>query len=113
MLAPGSQLAQVQGSSTASLLYAATIRTEVKSIKIANTTGATSKFRLFHDDDGTTYSSATCLYWDVPVTSGQTLSLDAEYDGGINVAKNGNLGFRCDVSQALTVTVYGVVQQVR
>ena len=113
MLAPGSQLAQVQGTTSAATLYTAVLRTEIKSIKICNPTGSAATFRLFHDDDGSTYGSATALYFDVSVASKQTLSLDAEFNAGVNVAINGTLGFECSVSNALTVSVYGVVQSAR
>lgn len=71
---------------------------------VCNTSASAATFRLFHDDDGTTYSEATALYWDKSVSSGDAFVIDV----GIDMDNSaGSLGARTDTANALTFTVYG------
>lgn len=81
----------------------------ITDIFIANTTTASAAFRLFHDDDGSTYSTATALYYDVSVSANTTTLIN---DIELTMANpDGNLAAATDTSDALTFTVYGVVQR--
>jgi hypothetical protein len=82
----------------------ASTRGIVKTIVVCNTSGSAAKFRLFLDDDGTTYDETTALYWDVEVSPGIPFQIDTMLAMN-NVA--GNLAFRSDTANALTCTVFG------
>lgn len=76
----------------------------ISSILVANTSGADATFRVFVDDDGTTYDETTALYWDITVPADQTYPIDAFI--AMNDA-NGNLAVRTSVASALTFTAFG------
>jgi len=111
-LAAGSQLAQVRPAvTTAVTLYIASLRTQITSIKVCNTSVSARVFRLFHDDDAGAFSEGTAVYWDKTVPIGDTIEINALSEhGGLNVAKDGQVGARSDQSSGLTFTLYGVVQ---
>jgi len=76
----------------------------ITNITVANTTASSAKFRIFVDDDGTTYSAATALYYDVPILANQTVAITTY------IAMNdstGNLAVRTDTNDAITFTVFG------
>ena len=83
-------------------------RAEVLQIVICNTTSSAATFRIFHDDDGTTYDQTTALYYDKTVAANDTLRVYPNDPPGfamVNAA--GNLAVRTDTNNALTFTVYG------
>ena len=100
------QLGQVRpASTTAASLYSpgVGITAIIKSVWICNTTGATVLFRIFVDDDGTTYDESTALFWDVSVSGNTTVELDTF------IALNdsaGNLAIRTETANALTFTAF-------
>jgi len=104
------QLGQLRpANTTAASIYSpgARIRAIVTSIVIANTTGSTAAFRLFHDDDGTTYDETTALAWDIDIA---TKKDDISFTSDIRILMNnssGNLAVRTGTNNALTFTVYG------
>ncbi len=77
----------------------------VRNITICNQTGTARTFRLFLDNDGTTYTEATALYYDAPITANETLSIDTflTMDNA-----SGNLAYRSSFANALTITVSGL-----
>lgn len=113
-LAPGSQIAQVRPAvTTAVTAWTPTLRTEITKITVCNTSGADRTFRLYHDDDGGTFSEATALYWDMTAPVGAPITIDAaSVNAGITVSKNGRMGVRSDLTSGLTFTFYGVVQAI-
>lgn len=78
----------------------------VKTIFICNTSTASASFRLFHDDDGTTYDETTALYFDVVLLPNQTVEIECNIMID-NTA--GNLAIRTSVASALTFTAYGSI----
>jgi len=78
----------------------------IKTIFICNQSGASATFRLFVDDDGTTYDETTALYWDVSVPGNYTLHLNTfiAMDD-----QTGNIAYRSSVANALTVTGFGAL----
>jgi hypothetical protein len=111
-LAPGSLLAQsAPANTTAAALFTASLRTEITSLLICNVTGSSAKARVFLDEGGTTYAVGNALYYDVAIPGNTTLNLDAEMYGGINLAASDSLGIRTDTANALTFSLFGVVQQ--
>ncbi len=103
----GAQLAQTRPSdtnNTQAYSPATGFIAEITSVFVANTTGSAATFRLYHDNDGTTYSEATALMWDVSVASGASVVVDDP----IYLNSASNLAVRSSVGNALTFTVYGI-----
>lgn len=76
----------------------------IKTIVIANTSGNDATFRLFQDDDGTTYDESTALFWDIPIPTNTTIQLDGFYPMNDSL---GNFAYRSNVANALTITLSG------
>jgi len=94
------------GSTTATSIYSPPANTSsiIKTIFIANTTASSATFRIFVDDDGTTYDETTALFWDVSIDGNTTVEVDTF------IAMNdssGNLAVRTGTASALTFTVFG------
>ena len=108
----GKQLAQARPANTNAVsVYApdtADMATEIRMINIANTTGSAATFRLFHDEDGTTYDETTALFFDKSIAAND--SFTETYEEGAIWMRNtaGNLAFRTGTNNALTITVYGI-----
>jgi len=101
------QLGQLRpANTTAASLYSpgAGVTAIVKSVWICNTTASPVTFRIFADDDGTTYDETTALFWDVTVEGNTTIELDTFM--ALNDA-TGNLAVRTSVASALTFTAFG------
>lgn len=77
----------------------------IKYITICNTTAATVTFRICLDADGTTYSEATAVFWEIEIEGYKTLPLNVYWP--INDT-NGNLAFQNSVANACTITGFGV-----
>ena len=100
------QLGQLRPANTtaASLFSPTSGEVLVKTVTVANVSAASAKFRVFHDDNGTTYDETTALFWDVEVPVGTSAVIE------INVMMDdasGNLGVRTDTASAFNFTVYG------
>lgn len=101
------QLGQLRPANTtaASLYSPATNKTAVRlSLVICNTSSSEAKFRVFHDDDGTTYDETTALFFDAPIEANQTLEID-----GFKAMNDsaGNFAVRTNTASAITFTLYG------
>ena len=94
-------------STTATSLYSpgASTTTIIKSIVVCNQSGTVDTFRLFIDDDGTTYDQTTALYYDVSIAAGTTVQIDTYWP--MNDA-DGNLATQNATANALTFTAFGV-----
>ncbi len=101
------QLGQLRpANTTAASLYSPGVGVTaiIKSIVICNTTGTSAKFRIFLDDDGTTYDETTALFYDVTIAANTTVQVDTFY--AMNDS-SGNLAVRTDTNDALTFTCFG------
>ena len=76
----------------------------IKSIFLSNTSGANATFRLFVDDDGTTYDETTSIGWDVDILANQMIEIDCFVP--MNNA-SGNFAYRSSVANAITITLFG------
>ncbi len=76
----------------------------IKTIMLANTSGADATFRLFVDDDGTTYTEVTTIAWDVDILADQVIQMDVfiPMDDA-----SGNFAYRSSVANAITITLFG------
>ena len=102
------QLAQNRiNSTTATSIYSP--RTGVvgiiTKIVLCNVSGGATDFYLYHDDDGTTYDESTALAWNVALATDIETSRD--YPEGLGVAYGGNLAFKTDTANSVTITIYG------
>lgn len=101
------QLGQLRpANTTAASLYSpgAGVTTIIASVVVCNTTGTSAKFRVFLDDDGTTYDETTALFYDVDIEANTTVQVDTFY--AMNNS-SGNLAVRTDTNDALTFTCFG------
>lgn len=101
------QLGQSRENSTnAASVYSpgASTTAVVKTIFLANTSGADATFRLFVDDNGTTYDETTTIGWDVDILAGQMIEIDCfiPMDDA-----TGNFAYRSSVANAITITLFG------
>ena len=102
------QLGQLRpANTTAASLYSpgSNTTTIIKSIVVCNQTASSAKFRIFVDDDGTTYDETTALFFDIVIGANSTDQIDTFY--AMN-ASAGNLAVRTDTNSALTFTAFGV-----
>ncbi len=110
ILVKGKQLAQLEPADTnAASLYSpgANVVAELGQLLIANTSANNRVFRLFHDADGTTYSTATALSYDVPIAANRVVRFI--FNPPLWMAdENGNFAVRSDAASELTFTLYGL-----
>lgn len=94
-------------STTATSIYSpgASTTAIIKAIVVCNQTTGAETFRLFLDDNGTTYDQTTALFYDTAIAANTTVLIDSYWP--MNDA-NGNLATRTSTANALTFTVFGV-----
>lgn len=78
-------------------------------LKIANTSNAGALARVFHDASGSTFDETTALVWDLKILPGEFLEVDHIFMSILN--PSGTIGYRTSVANALTATVYGIVDR--
>lgn len=101
------QLGQLRpANTTAASLYSpgASTTTIIKSIVICNQTASSAKYRIFVDDDGTTFDETTALFFDITIGANSTDQIDTFY--AMNNS-SGALAVRTDTNSALTFTCFG------
>jgi hypothetical protein len=101
------QLGQLRPTdTTAASLYSPGVGVTaiIKSIVICNQTSSSAKFRIFLDDDGTTYDESTALFFDITIAANSTDQIDTFY--AMNNSA-GNLAVRTDTNSAITFTCFG------
>jgi hypothetical protein len=104
----GRQLAQVRPADTANTAFVnskESTTTRIDMIIICNTSAAAAKYRIFHDDDGTTYDQTTALFYDVTLDIAESHELPDTL--WLHAANEGNIAVRSDTGSALTFTAYG------
>ena len=113
-LAPGSLLAQLHpANTTTATFFTATLRTEITSLLVCNTSGSAVTFRVHLDEQGTTYAVDNALYYDVSVPANTTVNLDAEMNAGIALVPGDTLGVRTGTASTLTFSAFGVTAPAR
>jgi hypothetical protein len=101
------QLGQLRPTdTTAASLYSPGSSTTwvAKSLIVCNTTGSAATFRIFHDEDGTTYDETTALYFDKSVPANDSIEVSLFLAGSNS---SGNVAARTDTANALNFTLYG------
>jgi len=84
----------------------------VKTIVVCNTSNKSAKFSIYHDDDGTTYTVTTALFFEQKVLGNKTVLIEFLGDGLAIQGKTftdvaGNLAVQTDTVNALTFTISG------
>ena len=110
VLVTGKQLGQaLPANDTAVSIYSpgTNVVAEISGLFIANVTSNTPTYRVFHDDDGTTYSTATALYYDVAMVASTTVYIP--FDPPIWMANSaGNIAIRTSAASEINFTLYGI-----
>lgn len=112
-LAQGLQLGQSRPDDTVAVsLYSPAdgIVAIVKQVIIANTSAASAKYRVCHDEDGSTYDETTALFWNVPLATESSDVIDLCL---YMTNSSGDLAVRTDTTEAVTFSCYGEETQVR
>ena len=99
------QIAQQVGTTSATTMYSpgANIAASGLVMVISNTGAKYRLYRIFQDDNGTTYNTTTALYYDVEIPGNTT---HQRFCGNMTDA-TGNLAIYADAASALTFTLYG------
>lgn len=105
-------LAQVTPSSAAATTgYAPTLRSVVTRIVVCNAKANPSTFSVYHDDDGTTFSTATALYKNKAIAGNSTEVIrSASLYSGIGMRRGGALGVEAGTADGITFSLYGYVE---
>ena len=77
----------------------------IKTITITNVSNASLRYKLFIDDDGTTYDETTTMAWDISLAK-QTSVFIETYICMNN--STGNFAFEIDSANDATITLFGV-----
>lgn len=110
MQASGARLAAARpltGSDT--LLFTASIDTEVTRLMLCNITTGAVLFRLHHVVAGGSVAQENALYYDKSLAANDTLAIVAEVEnGGIKLAPGDALWVRSPTGGSITYTAYGI-----
>ena len=105
----GRQLGQLRPADTTAASVFSPVagqRAEITRIYVCNQTAGALQYRVFHDEDGTTYDETTALYFDISIPANNTVGL---FNLGLWMAdSSGNLGVRTSAGNGITFTVYGI-----
>lgn len=109
-LAPGSLLAQLTTTATATLAYSATFHTEITRIVCASSVN--DRFSIWHADSGQTAAPANALFLGNIISGGVTLQpILASHDGcGISVSAGGRIYCGSSATDAVTFSIYGITR---
>ena len=101
------QLAQARENSTNAVsVYspAASTTAIIKTIFLCETSGAAVTYRLFVDDDGSTYDQSTAIAYDVDLLANEMLEIQTFIAMDDS---SGNFAYRSSVANAITITLFG------
>lgn len=84
------------------------VDTTIDALFVANTSSGNKTFRVFLDDDGTTYDTTTALFYDVAVVANATNNILSGASPLYMNNSSGNLAVRSSSANDLTFTVFGV-----
>lgn len=104
------QLGQVRnttgGSAESAYSPGASETAIIKSIVVCNQSGSDDTYRIYLDDDGTTYSQETALFYDVTIAAGDTHLISCYWPMNNS---SGNLAVEAATTDAVTFTIFGAV----
>ena len=96
-------------NTTAASLYspAANVIGIVESVHVCNQTGTAATYRIFIDNDGTTYDETTALEFDKSCPANNSAQHTFPPNGLPMADDAGNIGVRTGTANALTFTAWG------
>ena len=99
-------LAQARGQSAIASAYSPAdgVRTVIDTIIVTNTSGTSVDYQICVDDDGTTYTAATAIAWNVPSGDGNVTIYEVKIP--LNNSA-GNLAIMSATNDAHTFTILG------
>ena len=106
------QIAQLRpADTTAASLFSPTRGFHYRfKIIVANNTALAVAYRIFHDDDGTTYDATTALAYDVSLAANSSAVFPS--DGWLMAdGASGNIAVRSATNNALSFTAYGISEK--
>lgn len=86
------------------------IITEITQVIVAENSGNTPSYRIFLDNDGTTYDQTTALFYDVATAANTSYEL-ISHGSWWMTDSDGNLAVRTSGANQLTFTVFGIEHQ--
>jgi hypothetical protein len=101
------QLAQARPSGTSAVSLLSPSASEifiVTQLVVANTSGSSANYSVYHDADGTTYDQTTALAYEVDMAGNSFDFLDVEIPMNTNLH---NLAVKSGTGSAFTYTAYG------
>lgn len=111
--AQGSRLASVLPGTTAdTLLFTATMDTEVTRIFVCNVSGGAAAADLYHVQAGATLSLADAIFFNKSVAAGDTLQVFADATNSGIQLKAGDELWCAGPANALAFNVYGVTASI-
>ncbi len=102
----GAILAQSRPSDTTAVsVYspASGVRAQITRVLVCETAGNTPSFRIFLDNDGTTYDQTTALFYDKAMAANNTTEIEGDW-----YMNGGNLAVRTSAGNELTFTIFGI-----
>ena len=76
--------------------------TQITRTLVCETAGNTPTFRIFLDNDGTTYDETTALYFDTAMSANGTTTIEGNW-----WMSGGNLAVRTSAGNEITFTIFG------
>lgn len=83
------------------------VQAEITQILVCNTTSNTPTYRIFLDNDGSTFDETTALYFDNAMAANSTEEL-IQHGSWWITDPSGNLGVRSSAANEITFTFFGV-----
>lgn len=101
------QLAQLRPSDTNAVsILNSDMPWIVDLVVVTSTTTNDTVFSIYHDADGTTYSEATALYFQSPISANDVAYVQLPIS---NADRTGNLAVKSGEASGLTFTIYGTL----
>jgi hypothetical protein len=107
------QMGQLRpANTTAASLFSPTRGYEyrIDVIYVCETAGATPTYRIFFDDNGTTYDQTTAIAYDLALTANQSKRVEGPFYMN---DESGNLAVRTSAGSQITFTAFGDQRKVR
>lgn len=115
ILASGSLLSQdeITTSATPTLVFTASMRTEVTLILMANYGSNAEDLRIYHDDSGGSTYDATTLIYAGNVSGNETLQLNFFPGSGIVLSEGGQIAVEATgTTPDVTFAFYGTTEEI-
>ena len=106
----GAQLAQITGDLTTATAAISGLNLNVEIDLITVQVDQNCNCTIYHDDDGTTYTLATQIWYEARTVALNNTSVYSTIPLYIYLKAGGAIGVKCSVASAATFTFYGRTQ---